>query len=140
MMTIPEQKKPAALPMAEIIMPTASGPEELPFAGIPKGANASALLFTMVETAKANEIDQQALLKFLFERFPAAQPPEDIRALMPQHVDKFLLPSLHSLSPSRARNRTPASSQIMHNRGRFGCLSAYQIPKNACSASFPVHV
>jgi transposase len=86
-MTIPEQKKPTALPKAAIIMPAASGPEELALCRFPKGANASALLFTLVETAKANEIDQQALLKFLFERFPAAQPPEDKRRRAKKRVD-----------------------------------------------------
>jgi hypothetical protein len=35
-----------------------------------------------------------SLPKILFERFPSAQTTEDMRALMPQHVDKSLLPSL----------------------------------------------
>lgn len=51
------------------------------------------MLFSLVETAKANDFEPQAYLKLLFERFPAAQSPEDMRALMPQHVDKSILPS-----------------------------------------------
>jgi transposase len=75
------------------IRPVALGRKNWLFAGVPKGADASAMLFSLVETAKANEIEPQAYLKFLFERFPAAQTTEDMRTLM-QHVDKSLLPSL----------------------------------------------
>jgi hypothetical protein len=76
------------------IRPVALGRKNWLFAGVPKGADASAMLFSLVETAKANEIETQAYLKYLFERFPAAQTTEDMRALMPQYVDKSLLPSL----------------------------------------------
>ena len=41
--------------------------------GVPKGAAASAMLFPLVANAKADEIEPQDYLKFLFERFPAAQ-------------------------------------------------------------------
>ena len=76
------------------IRPVALGRKNWLFAGAPKGAEASALLFSLVETAKANEIEPQAYLKFLFERFPAAQSTEDMRALMPQYVDRSMLPVL----------------------------------------------
>jgi len=64
------------------------------FASAPKGSDASAMLFNLVETAKANEIEPQAYLKFIFKRFPAAQITKEMRALMPHYVDKFLLPRL----------------------------------------------
>ena len=83
------------------IRPVALGLKNWLFAGAPKGADASAMLFSLVETAKANEIEPQAYLKFLFERFPAAQTTEDMRALMPQHVDKSLLPSLPKPKPRK---------------------------------------
>ena len=51
------------------------------------------MFFFLVETAKANEIEPQAYLKYLFERFPAAQTKEDMRALLPKYVGKSLLPS-----------------------------------------------
>ena len=54
-----------------------------------------------METAKANEIETQAYQKYLFERFPAAQTTEDMRALMPQYVDKSLLPSLPKPKPRK---------------------------------------
>ena len=83
------------------IRPVALGRKNWLFAGVPKGADASAMLFSLVETAKANEIEPQAYLKFLFERFPAAQTTEDMRALMPQHVDRSLLPSLPKPKPRK---------------------------------------
>ncbi len=83
------------------IRPVALGRKNWLFAGVPKGADASAMLFSLVETAKANEIEPQAYLKFLFERFPAAQTTEDMRALMPQHVDKSLLPGLPKPKPRK---------------------------------------
>lgn len=83
------------------IRPVALGRKNWLFAGAPKGADASAMLFSLVETAKANEIEPQAYLKFLFENFPAAQTAEDMRALMPQHVDKSLLPSLPKPKPRK---------------------------------------
>ena len=76
------------------IHPVALGRTNWLFAGVPKGADASAMLFSLVETAKGNEIEPRAYLKFLFERFPAAQSTEDMKALMPQLVNKSLLPSL----------------------------------------------
>jgi transposase len=76
------------------IRPVALGRKNWLFAGVPKGADASAMLFSLVETAKVNEIEPQTYLKYLFERFPAAQSTENMWALLPQHVDKTLLPSL----------------------------------------------
>ena len=92
------------------IRPVVLGRKNWLFAGVPKGADASAMLFSLVETAKANEIEPQAYLKFLFERFPAAQTTEEIRALMPQHVDKFLLPSLPKL---KLRNSKTLASIVI---------------------------
>ncbi len=83
------------------IRPVALGRKNWLFAGAPKGAEASALLFSLVETAKANEIEPRAYLQFLFERFPTAQTTEDIRALMPQHVDRSLLPNLPKPKPRK---------------------------------------
>jgi transposase len=83
------------------IRPVALGRKNWLFAGVPKGADASAMLFSLVETAKANEIEPQSYLKFLFERFPAAQTTEEMRALMPQHVDRSLLPRLPKPKPRK---------------------------------------
>ena len=55
----------------------------------------------LVETAKANEIEPRAYLQFLFERFPTAQTTEDMKALMPQYLDRSLLPSLPKPKPRK---------------------------------------
>jgi len=52
------------------------------------------MLFSLVETSNANEIEPQVYLKSFLKRVPAAQTTEDMRSLMPQHVDKSLLTSL----------------------------------------------
>ena len=43
----------------------------------------------------------QAYFEFLFERFPAAQTTEDMRATLPQHEGKSLLPGLPKPKPRK---------------------------------------
>ena len=59
------------------------------------------MLFSLLEIAKANEIDPQAYMKFLFENFPVAKTTDEMWALMPQHVDKSLLPSFLKPKPRK---------------------------------------
>lgn len=47
------------------------------------GANASAALYSLVETAKANDIEPYAYLKHVFERLPACQTLADYEGLLP---------------------------------------------------------
>jgi hypothetical protein len=56
------------------------------FSGSPRGAHASATLYTLIETAKANGLEPRAYLTFLFERLPAARIPAAIDALLPQNL------------------------------------------------------
>lgn len=56
------------------------------FSGSPRGAQASATLYSLVETAKANGLEPRAYLIFLFEKLPAAQTPVGIDALLPQNL------------------------------------------------------
>jgi transposase len=58
------------------------------FAGSPAGAEASAALYSLVETAKANGLEPYRYLRFLFERLPYATTPEDYRKLTPMHLDR----------------------------------------------------
>ena len=53
------------------------------FADTVDGANASANLYSLVETAKANGIDPYRYLTWLFERLPLAKTVGDYDALMP---------------------------------------------------------
>ena len=70
------------------IRPFAIGRKNWLFAGSPSGAMASANLYSLVETAKANGLEPYRYLRFLFERLPYAATPEDYRKLTPPHLDR----------------------------------------------------
>ena len=56
------------------------------FSGCPEGAQTSALLYSLIETAKANGLEPWAYLNHLFEQLPLARTPEAIEALLPFNV------------------------------------------------------
>jgi transposase len=56
------------------------------FSGSPRGAQASATLYTLVETAKANDLEPWAYLNYLFEHLPAATSAQALEALLPQNL------------------------------------------------------
>lgn len=70
------------------IRPFVIGRKNWLFAGTPKGAEASATLYSLVETAKANNIDTYSYLRFLFENLPFAKTEQDYKELLPQNVTK----------------------------------------------------
>jgi hypothetical protein len=63
------------------------------FSDTVKGAMASANLYSLVETAKTNNVEPHAYLSLLFERLPYAKSVEDFEALLPWNV-KASLPSM----------------------------------------------
>jgi len=56
------------------------------FSGSPRGAHASATLYTLVETAKANKLEPWAYLNDLFERLPLAKSEQALLDLLPQNL------------------------------------------------------
>ena len=56
------------------------------FSGSPRGAHASATLYTLVESAKANQLEPWAYLNFLFEKLPAAKSEPALIKLLPQNL------------------------------------------------------
>lgn len=56
------------------------------FSDTVKGAVASANLYSIVETAKANGVEPHAYLSVLFERLPYARTVEDFEALLPWNI------------------------------------------------------
>ena len=74
------------------IRPVALGRKNWLFAGSPRGAFASAVYFTLIETAKANGLEPQAYLRHLLERLPYAESVEDLRQLLPQNFTPETLP------------------------------------------------
>ncbi len=69
------------------IRPFVVGRKNWLFAGSPKGAETSALLYSLVETAKANGLEPWAYLNHLFEHLPAAKTPEAVAALLPHNLN-----------------------------------------------------
>ncbi|MGH8436585.1 MAG: IS66 family transposase [Pseudomonas sp.] len=65
------------------IRPFVIGRKNWLFSDTPKGATASAQLYSLVETAKANGQEPYAWLRHVLERLPAAKSVEDYEALLP---------------------------------------------------------
>lgn len=69
----------------------------------PEYATASANLYSLVETAKANGIEPHAYLTRLFAELPQATALEHFEALLPWNV-KDAAPSLASHPPEQRKN------------------------------------
>jgi transposase len=69
------------------IRPFVVGRKNWLFAGSPDGARASATFFSLIETAKANGLEPYAYLRHIFEKLPLAKSDQDLRDLLPQHID-----------------------------------------------------
>ncbi|MCP4040388.1 MAG: IS66 family transposase [Gammaproteobacteria bacterium] len=76
------------------VRPFALGRKNWLFSATVQGAKASANLYSLIETAKANGLESYAYLRFVFTELPEAETVEDIEALLPFNVDpKRLTPS-----------------------------------------------
>jgi transposase len=73
------------------IRPFAVGRKNWLFSGSPRGATGSATLFSLIETAKANGLEPYAYLRLLFTVLPTVSTDADIRALLPQYLDRSRL-------------------------------------------------
>jgi transposase len=69
------------------IRPFVVGRKNWLFAGSPDGARTSATFFTLIETAKANGLEPYAYLRHIFEKLPHAKSDQDLKDLLPQHID-----------------------------------------------------
>jgi transposase len=68
------------------IRPFVIGRKNWLFSDTPAGAHASAKLYSIIETAKANGVEPYAYLRLIFEMLPQATTLADIEALMPWNV------------------------------------------------------
>lgn len=73
-------------PAENAVRPFVIGRKNWLFSGSPRGAHASAMLYTLIETAKANKLEPWAYLNYLFEKLPAAKSEQALLALMPQNL------------------------------------------------------
>jgi transposase len=76
------------------IRPFAVGRKNWLFSASQGGANASANLYSLIETAKANGLNEYAYLKHIFTELPKAQTVEDYEKLLPWNVDPEVLNQL----------------------------------------------
>ncbi len=56
------------------------------FAGTPNGAQASAALYSLIESAKANKLEPYRYLRYLFEKLPFAEAHDEYEALLPMRL------------------------------------------------------
>jgi transposase len=69
------------------IRPFVVGRKNWLFSGSPKGAHASAALYSIIQTAKANGFEPFKYLSYIFSQIPLCQNKEDFKTLLPQHLD-----------------------------------------------------
>jgi len=74
-------------PMENAIRPFTIGRRNWLYSGSPRGANASAFLYSLVESAKGCGLEPKAYLQALFERYPFARTSDERRELLPMFID-----------------------------------------------------
>lgn len=68
------------------IRPFVMGRKNWLFSNTPRGAHSSAILYSLIESAKANGLEPYKYLRFIFEKLPLAESKDDFRALLPDRV------------------------------------------------------
>ena len=75
-------------PVENAIRPFAIGRMNWMFSNSQDGAKASAMLYSIIETAKANGVEPYTYLKLLFTQLPSCKTAEDVESLLPwKHLD-----------------------------------------------------
>jgi len=80
--------KPDNNTVENAIRPFVVGRKNWLFSGTPQGAHASAAIYSLIETAKANGLEPYWYLKYLFEHLPWAMTADEFEALLPYSIDK----------------------------------------------------
>jgi transposase len=69
------------------IRPFVVGRKNWLFSGHPRGAEASAALYSLIETAKANGLKPYEYLRYLFDRLPFCETEAEYKKLLPRYID-----------------------------------------------------
>lgn len=77
------------------IRPFAVGRKNWLFSQSVAGAEASSIIYSLIESAKLNEIEPYSYLKYLFEKLPHCQNLEDYEKMLPYNVNPKLLTRLN---------------------------------------------
>jgi transposase len=78
---------PDTNPVENAIRPFVVGRKNWLFSGSPRGAHASAGLYSLIETAKANGHEPFAYLCYLFDTLPTCTTEAELEALLPYHLN-----------------------------------------------------
>ena len=78
-------------PVENAIQPFCLGRRNWLFSDTVAGANASARLYSLIETAKANALEPYAYLRHVFTELPKAQSLAEVEALLPTRLDPDIL-------------------------------------------------
>jgi transposase len=70
------------------IKPFVLGRKNWLFSGSPTGANSSALLFSLIETAKANNLNPYGYLKYIFEETPMIKSENEFKKFLPKNCNR----------------------------------------------------
>ena len=73
------------------IRPFVIGRKNWLFSDTVQGAQASAAIYSLIETAKSNSLEPYRYLRYLFEHLPEAMTVDDFQALLPYNVKKDTL-------------------------------------------------
>ena len=76
------------------IRPFAIGRKNWLFSNTPQGAKASAIIYSITETAKANGLEPFWYMYALLEKLPELKTKEDFKHCMPQNIDKQMVEDL----------------------------------------------
>lgn len=68
------------------IRPFVIGRKNWLFSATPRGAHASAAIYSLIETAKANGLEPYAYLREVFTRLPSLSSDEELQALLPWNI------------------------------------------------------
>lgn len=80
------------------IRPFCVGRKNWLFAGTPAGAEASATIYSLVESAKANMFEPYKYLRYIFEKLPFAVTVDDYKMLMPSNLTPEMLDGVSKIS------------------------------------------
>lgn len=83
------------------IRPFVVGRKNWLFSGSPRGADSSALIYSLIETAKANDLEPWMYLRYLFAKLPLCKSDDEMRALLPHRVERA---TVENFDPSAHRS------------------------------------
>ena len=75
------------------IRPFVLGRKNWLFSNTPRGAHSSAVIYSLIETAKANKLEPYSYLRYLFTHLPRVSANEEIKKLLPYNLNPEIIKS-----------------------------------------------